>query len=175
MLFNLTFSKAVSETLKKEGAKTLALRVGNPYYKSYLKEDKSAILAGEYSGHIMYKDNHAIDDGTYAGLKMASILAESDEKLSDLISRYRKYYNTGQEAINAKDPDSIIKLFSRKFSNYKQSRLDGVSINLGDVWFNVRPSNTEPLVRFIVEGKSRERVDKTRKKIIELIKQNSKD
>jgi phosphomannomutase len=172
ILFNLTFSKAVSEYLHKNGAKPLALRVGNPYYKSYLKKDRNAILAGEYSGHIMYRDNHGIDDGTYAGLKMVSTLIDSNKPLSELVDLYKIYYNTGQLAAKARDPSSIIKFFKAKFSKYKESMLDGVSVDMGDVWFNIRPSNTEPLVRFIVEGKSDKKVEKIKREIIELIKKH---
>lgn len=171
ILFDLTFSRTVKETLEKTGAKPVIMRVGNPYFKKALHGDKNVLMAGEYSGHIMYQENYGIDDAIYASLKMIRAISKSNQKFSELAAKYHKYYTTGQIYVRSSNPGSVIKNIYAKYSKYKISRIDGASVDMGNAWFNIRASNTEPLVRFIVEGKSREDVEKQRREIMEEIKE----
>lgn len=169
-LFDLRFSKVVSESIKNAGSNPIVMRVGNPFYKKALHKRKKAILAGELSGHIMYKENYGIDDPIYASLKMIDIINNSKIKFSQMISKYKKYYSTGEVDIKCDNPKKAINIISNKYKKSKRLTIDGLSVIEKEFWFNIRPSNTEPLIRLIVEGHKKEEVEKVKKEIINWLK-----
>jgi len=169
VLFDLRFSRIVSEVLKSNGAKPVIMKVGNPFYKRVLHKDKKSILGGEYSGHIMYKSNHSIDDAVYATLKFISALSKSKSNLSDIIEKYQKYYKTDQISIKTNNPEKLMRTVYSKYKKEKISGMDGISVEKKNVWFNIRISNTEPVIRFVVEGNTKRDVEIQKKEILRII------
>lgn len=172
ILFDLRFSRSVWETLEENGAIPKVMRVGNPYYKEEMHKDEKAIMAGELSGHIMYNEDFAIDDALYAGLKMIELLSNENKTFSELIAQYKKYFNSGEISVSVRKIEKVIKAIDKKYQDEREIHIDGISVEKKDVWFNIRPSNTEPLLRFEVEGKNQKAVDEQKKEILEIIKKN---
>lgn len=169
ILFDLRYSKVVAEVLRKKKALPVIMRVGNPFYKKIIHKDKKVLLAGEFSGHIMYKEHSGIDDPLFASLKMISFLSNSKDALSKIISAYKKYYSSGEFSIYAENPDKILKAFAHHYRNFKLTMLDGLSVDRGDVWFNVRASKTEPLIRFVIEGKSPGIIESQKEELMQVV------
>lgn len=171
ILFDLRFSKAVAEYVEENAGTPVMMRVGNPFYKKKMKKDKSAIVAGELSGHIMFADNYGIDDPLYATLKMAGLLAGSKTAISEKIKSYTKYYSSGEINYSLEDrskTEKIIKKITESYVEKKQLRIDGITILDKDWWMNIRASNTEPVLRLIIEGISKNVVD-AQKKVVEYL------
>lgn len=175
VLFDLRFSRSVSEVLKKNGALPVMMRVGNPFHKAALHKDHRAIMAGELSGHIMYNENNGIDDPLFASLKMISLLSNSKKSLSNIVKQYIKYYSSGEISMSVRFPEKILKEISGKYKNEMEEHLDGISVYRKDVWFNIRPSNTtESLIRFEIEGINKSKVEKQKKELVNTIKKNDR-
>ncbi len=171
VLFDLRFGRAVREEIEKAGGIPKVMRVGNPFYKKALLSGKDAILAGELSGHIMYKEHYGIDDPFFATLKMAEILSKSESHLSEMVKCYERYATSGEISFRVKDDAAkrrILKRVEEEYRKMKKQRIDGISIIAKDWWMNIRASNTEPVLRLIIEGISKEVVESQRK-VIELL------
>ena len=157
------FSQGVVEALEERGAHVVILRVGNPYYKEALYDDDSAVAAAEFSGHIMFKQNYGIDDGLFSMIKFLNIVNTSDEKVSELIRPFVRYFKSQEINFRLKNDriaDKIISRLKRQYSDGKISLIDGLKVNYPDWWFIVRKSNTEPLLRLILEAKTKPLLDK---------------
>ncbi|HLC98852.1 MAG TPA: phosphomannomutase/phosphoglucomutase [Candidatus Nanoarchaeia archaeon] len=172
--FDLRFSKIAGETIKGKGGVPKIMRVGNPFYKEALVKE-GGVLAGEFSGHVMFKDNYCIDDGLFAAVKIMSLLSKSGKKLSALVKPLKVYYNTPEINIgisSTEDGDRILKAVEgnfRKEKGVKVLHIDGVSVEGNGWWFNLRKSNTEPLVRLRVEAKEKKKMDEIKEKVINTI------
>ena len=151
--FDLRFSRVVSETIQEAGGTPVMLRVGNHFYKKALK--KEGVIASEYSDHIMYNENYSIDDGVYASLKMISILASKKKKMSELIEPLKRYYDSGEINLKVKNKDKALERIAKKYSKNIEMFLDGVSVYTKDYWFNLRKSNTQPVIRLKIEATSK--------------------
>jgi phosphomannomutase len=164
--YDLRFSKAVPNLIKKAGGEPIMMRVGNPFYKRALKKD-GGILGAEFSGHIMFAENYAIDDGLFATLKTLKMLCVRGKKLSDLIDSVKKYEGSPEESIEAKNPATVGERLSLEFPEAKPIALDGTYLDFPDGFISVRQSQTEAqLFRIRGEAKKREiledRMDKVR-------------
>jgi phosphomannomutase len=151
---DLRFSRVVYEEIIRAGGEAVIMRVGNHFYKEALK--KQGVIGAEYSDHIMYRENHSIDDGLYAALKMITLLARSGQKLSELVYPLMKYFDSDEIDFRVKDKDRVLQAIEKKYSEHIILKLDGVSVYAKDYWFNVRKSNTESVVRLKIEAKSKE-------------------
>lgn len=177
ILFDLRFSRCVAEVLSHNGAIPVVLRVGNPFYKKRMHKDKTNLMAGELSGHIMYEENFSIDDALYASIKMINLLSNSKIKLSKIIEKYKKYYSSGEISIHVNNPEKIISFVKSYYLLHKMTKIltiDGVSVVKEDVWFNLRASNTESLVRLVIEGTNLKEVNKEKNLLVRLIEKNDK-
>ena len=170
--YDLRFSKIIKDIIEQHKGIPVMMRVGNPFYKERLSKEGGA-LAGELSGHIMFKENFSIDDGLFAALKTMKILSESGGKMSELINHYRKYYNTPEISmdVTGKDTDKILADVKDSFKGGKSIDLDGVYIQYPDWWFSLRKSNTEPMVRLRVEANTKELLEEKREEILRIINQ----
>ncbi len=169
---DLRFSRGVIEVLKEHGANVQVLRVGNPFYKEALYDDSNAIGAAELSGHIMFKENYGIDDGLFSLIKLLNITTKYDKRISDMLMPFYRYYRSGE--INFKlDNDSkaerIISALKKRYKDGEQITIDGLKVNYESWWFSVRKSNTEPLLRLIVEAKSKRELNEKVDEITEII------
>jgi phosphomannomutase len=166
--FDLRFSRVVAEEIKKNGGNPVKMKVGNPFYKEVLINEGGA-FASELSGHMMFPENYSIDDGLFAAIKILDALSHETEKISEVIKEYKKYYATEEINMTIKDGNLVFKNLKNKYKNGKISELDGVSIDYEDWWFNIRKSNTEPLIRLRIEANTLEKRDQKRAEIIDLI------
>ncbi|MBD3313734.1 phosphomannomutase/phosphoglucomutase [Candidatus Woesearchaeota archaeon] len=176
--FDLRFSRIVPDIIKKNGGMPQIMKVGNPFYKEVLVNE-GGILAGEFSGHIMFKDNYNIDDGLFAAVKLMSFLSGSGKKLSELVEPLKVYCNTPEiniEIGSAEKGDDILKAVEDAFRQEDKQReilhIDGVSVQGEDWWFNLRKSNTEPLVRLRAEADDCDKLEEVKMRVMKVIEAN---
>lgn len=132
------------------------------------KEDAS--FAGELSGHFYFKEHFYCDSALIASMMMISLLSRSGKKLSLLARPLRKYASTGEVNFTVKDGPGVLQAVKDRFSDAKIEEMDGVTCEYGDWWVNVRPSNTEPLVRMIIEAKDQKTLDAKRAEVEMILK-----
>jgi phosphomannomutase len=161
VIHNLITSRAVPELVAERGGTPVRSRVGHSYIKA-LMADTGAIFGGEHSAHYYFRDFWGADSGMLAALHVLAALGESDRPLSDLMADYERYEASGEINFTVTDAegcvDAVLKAFSSRIHSI--DHLDGVTVDLGDgSWFNLRMSNTEPLLRLNVEARTAEEID----------------
>ncbi len=166
--YDLRFSKIVEKIIRDNGGTPVMMKVGNPFYKEKLVNE-GGILAGEFSGHIMYKENYGIDDGLYVALNVMKIMDSEDKTISALIKPYQKYASSNEINLKVQDADETLSKVKKSFSDGKSIELDGVYVTYDDWWFSLRKSNTEPLVRLRLEADTEEKLERYKKKILSII------
>jgi phosphomannomutase len=169
VLHNAICGRVAVETIKKAGGKPVRTRVGHSFVKTEMRTH-GAVFAGEHSGHYYFKDNFMADSGLIAAIIALYILSLSDKKLSELAAPYRKAYVQIQETnFEVADKDDMLQKIAGQFKDADSDWLDGLTIYFPDSWFNVRPSNTEPLLRLNAEAKTQAELDKLVAKVTNLI------
>lgn len=118
--------------------------------------DCHGIFGGELSGHFYYRDNFYADSGMITLVHMLNIVGASDQPVSAMIAPLKRYSNSGEINFRVEDKDAVLKELARRYSQGQVDDLDGLTVQFKDWWFNVRPSNTEPLLRLNVEAKTPE-------------------
>lgn len=161
IIHNLITSRAVPELVIERGGTPLRSRVGHSYIKGLMAES-GAIFGGEHSAHYYFRDFWGADSGMLAALHVLAALGEQDRPLSELMADYERYESSGEINFRVDDSaacvDAVLQTFLRR--TVSLDHLDGVTVDLGDgAWFNLRTSNTEPLLRLNVEARTREQVD----------------
>ncbi|MYG93690.1 MAG: phosphomannomutase/phosphoglucomutase [Acidimicrobiia bacterium] len=151
VLHNLICSKAVPEAIRNAGGKPIRTRVGHSFIKQVMAET-DAVFGGEHSGHYYFRDNYRADSGLIAALVVLEALSRHPHGLSDLVSNLDRYASSGEINTVVADADAVINTVAAAFPHSIQDRLDGLTIDMGDWWFNLRPSNTEPLLRLNLEA-----------------------
>jgi phosphomannomutase len=173
ILINAICGQAAVDAIENAGGKVIRTRVGHSFIKSDMRK-YNAVFAGEHSGHYYFKDNYMADSGLIAALIGLYILSSSNKPLSKLAEPFRKSYIQIQETnFEVQDKEKTIKDISENFKDHKQDWLDGLTVKFSDGWFNIRPSNTEPLIRFNAEAKNKDSLDKIVVRVTELIKKAS--
>jgi phosphomannomutase len=174
ILYNLICSKAVPEVIRENGGTPVMTRVGHSYIKALMAETGAA-FGGEHSGHYYFRDNYRADSGSIAALMVLEVISKAGVPLSELRRPFDRYALSGE--INTEvtgSPARVIEAVSEHLASEhpeaNQSRLDGVTVDFGDWWFNVRPSNTEPLVRLNVEAADRASCDAHTQMVLSLIR-----
>jgi len=150
VLHNLICSRAVPEVIAENGGRAVRTQVGHSIIKQAMA-DEGAAFAGEHSGHYYFRDNYRADSGLIAALLVLEALSESDGAMSELLAPYERYAASGERNTAVEDPAAVIDRVAAHYADRPQDRLDGLTVDLGDWWFNLRPSNTEPLLRLNVE------------------------
>jgi phosphomannomutase len=161
VIHNLITSRAVPELVIERGGTPVRSRVGHSYIKG-LMADTGAIFGGEHSAHYYFRDFWGADSGMLAALHVLAALGEQDRPLSDFMADYQRYEASGEINFRVADAPSCVEAVLKNFGNEVVSldHLDGVTVDLGDgAWFNLRTSNTEPLLRLNVEARTAEEVD----------------
>ncbi len=156
ILYNLICSKAVPEIIAERGGTPVRTRVGHSYIKAVMAET-DAVFGGEHSGHYYFRDNYRADSGSIAALVVLELLSASSEPLSTLRTSYERYADSGEVNLEVGAPRDVIEKVAERYdpeSNPGVSfdRTDGLTVDLGSWWFNLRPSNTEPLLRLNLEA-----------------------
>ena len=156
VLYNLICSKAVPEVITEHGGIPLRTRVGHSFIKSVMAET-GAVFGGEHSAHYYFRDNYRADSGSIAALVVLEVLSRSDQPLSVLRRPLERYADSGEINTEVGDQAQVIERIADHFrgEHYPeatQERADGLTVDLGAWWFNLRPSNTEPLLRLNLEA-----------------------
>jgi len=167
---NKITSRTVSEVVLAEGGKIVVSRVGHTFVKAAMAEH-NAIFGGEHSAHYYFRDFWGADTGMLAALHVLAAAGHSDRPLSELVARFERYAASGEINTLVSDQQMIMDRVAAAFADRgKQDRLDGLTVSGPDWWVNVRPSNTEPLLRLNVEAASRETMEALREEALGLIR-----
>mgnify|MGYP001565620179 FL=1 len=172
IIYNLVCSHIVPETIKKYGGKPVIERVGHSFIKETMRKTK-AIFACEHSAHYYYRDNYRADSGIITSLIVAEIVSRENKPMSVLLNDFRKYHTIEETSIEVKDKKAKldeIELLYKKQSPKKISKLDGITVEFDNWWFNVRPSNTEPLLRLNLEADSEKLMKEKREELLKVMK-----
>ena len=169
VVYNLICSWTVPEVIREHGGRPIRTRVGHSFIKQVMAET-GAVFGGEHSGHYYFRDNYRADSGLIAAVIVLERLSRSAEPLSAVIAPFKRYHDSGE--INTRVDDQIGKIeeLASVFADGRQDRTDGLTVEFEDWWFNVRPSNTEPLLRLNVEAKTDELLRDETSQILELIR-----
>jgi phosphomannomutase len=171
IIYDVRASWAVPDTIKRAGGIPLMNRVGHAYIKLRMRED-GAVFGGEVSGHYYFRDFYQADSGAIPFLLMLELVSRKGQKLSEILQPLReRYFITGE--LNTPVSDVALKLqeLKERFApEGKVSHLDGISVDAEDWHFNVRPSNTEPLLRLNLEARSRELMEQKRDEVLDVIR-----
>jgi phosphomannomutase len=170
IIYDVRASRAVPETIERGGGVALVERVGHAFIKARMRKDDSA-FAGEVSGHYYFRDFSQADSGVVPFLLMLELISKRGSRLSEILAPFRsRYFITGE--INTPVPDVALKLqeLKERYADGRVSHLDGISVDFDDWHFNVRPSNTEPLLRLNLEATSEELMEQKRDEVLEVIR-----
>ena len=169
IIYNLISSKAVSEVIAENGGIGVRSRVGHSYIKSLMSES-GAILGGEHSGHFYFSNFWRADSGMLAALYALTELMATKNTLSELLQPFNRYFASGEINSKVKNAEKSIELIRKKYCDkYLVDELDGLTITADSWWFNLRPSNTEPLLRLNVEADTVKEMIKIRDTVLSLI------
>src|SRR5215217_598555 len=171
VLYDIRASRAVADTVEAAGGRALVNRVGHAFFKARMR-DEAGVFGGEVSGHYYFADFYNADSGTIPALLILELLSQKGEKLSALLDRFRsKYFISGEINSEVADPKAKIDELAERYSDGEVSWLDGVSVDYADWHFNVRASNTEPLLRLNLESLvSREDMETKRDEVLGIIR-----
>jgi len=171
ILYDVRASRAVADTVKRAGGTSYINRVGHAFFKTRMHKEGS-LFGGEVSGHYYFRDFYCADSGTIPALLMLEMLSLQGKRLSELLAPYRsRYFISGE--INSEVADQAGKMaeIAERYADAEQKHLDGISIDYEDWHFNVRPSNTEPLLRLCLESLiSPQDMERRRDEVLELIR-----
>ena len=173
IVYNLTCSKSLSEIVKENGGVPIRSRTGHAFMKLAAKEN-NAIFGGEIAGHLYFRDVFFAESGGLTLMVMLKILSENNQPLSELIKKFQRYYRIGEINFKVEDRQKTIQKIKDAYKDGEQDNLDGLTVDYWDSpagwWLNARPSNTEPLLRIVVEAKNKEKAESEFKKISKIIK-----
>jgi phosphomannomutase len=169
IVHNLICSWVVPEVVREHGGEPVRTRVGHSFIKKVMAET-GAIFGGEHSGHYYFRDHFRADSGLIAALFVLQRLSEVGVPLSELLARYRRYEASGEINTEVADQVAAVERVAEAFADGRQDRLDGLTVEYEDWWFNVRPSNTEPLLRLNVEARSKDLLDQKTNRVLSVIR-----
>lgn len=169
ILYDLRSSKAVKECIEANGGTAVMSRVGHSFIKAQMREH-DAIFAGELSGHYYFRDNFTTESQGLAFIMFANLICKTGKTASELIQPLRKYFASGEINSKVADIAPIIAQIKEKYSDGNMFELDGVTIEYDNWWLNVRASNTEPLLRLIVEAHDKATMEAKRDDLLAIIR-----
>jgi phosphomannomutase len=158
ILHNLICSKAVPEIIRENGGTPIRTKVGHSFIKAVMAETGAA-FGGEHSAHYYFRDNYRADSGSIAALVVLEQLCQTGVPLSELRKPFDRYAMSGEINFEVADPRAVIEQVAASYPDVDHDRLDGLTLDFGEWWVNLRPSNTEPLLRLNLEAPTREAVD----------------
>lgn len=177
VLYDLRSSKVVREAIERAGGKAQRSRVGHAHVKQAMRQ-VGALCGGELSGHYYFelkdKATYYADSALVAFVLLLNVLSETGKKVSELIAPLAKYHHTGEINFAIADKDAALADIAKTFADGRQDTLDGVSVEYPDWWLNVRPSNTEPLIRLTLEGDTPAARDQGLARVLEVLHRHGK-
>ena len=171
IIYNLISSRTVQEVIDENGGVGLRSRVGHSYIKKMMA-DSGAIFGGEHSGHFYFKEFWRADSGALAALHAIAALGESETTMSALLAPYNRYVISGEINSKVADTKAATELVEKSYSSGQVTldHLDGLTVNGDTWWFNLRPSNTEPVLRLNVEASTQAQMETVRDAVLSLIR-----
>lgn len=174
IVHNLVCSKGVPETVEKYGGRPIVERVGHSFIKATMARTQ-AIFGGEHSAHYYYRDNYNADSGIISALVVCEMVAKAGKPLSELLEEFHRYATMEETSVEVEDKEAKISELKERYSAAdpkpdKISELDGLTVEFKDWWFNVRPSNTEPLLRLNLEADTKELMGKKKGELLTLLR-----
>jgi len=169
ILYDLRSSRSVRECIEENGGKAIMSRVGHAFIKAQMREN-DAVFAGELSGHYYFKENSTAECQALSFIMLSNLICKSGKKVSELVAPLCKYFSSGEINSKVADVKPILAEIKKRYADGHLFELDGVSSEYADWWFNVRASNTEPLLRLIVEADTKELMEEKRDELLKLIR-----
>ena len=172
IVYSAVCSKALPELVRREGGRPIRTKAGHSIIKPQMRKHDAA-FGGEHSGHFYFRDNYFADSGIIAMLTVAELLGRQENPLSELLIPIDPYFRSGEINSEVEDQDEVLKRVEDHYAERdvpETDHLDGLTVDYGDWWFNLRPSNTEPLLRLNVEASDRETMEKVRDELLDLIR-----
>jgi phosphomannomutase len=171
ILYDVRASRAVPDVVGRAGGRALMNRVGHAFFKTRMREE-DGVFGGEVSGHYYFRDFYCADSGTLPALLILELLGARGARMSELLEPYRsRYFISGEINSEVADQDAKLGELAERYSDANQYQLDGLSVEYEDWHFNVRPSNTEPLLRLCLESlRSREDMERRRDEVLDVIR-----
>ncbi|MCK5843960.1 MAG: hypothetical protein KAG97_04575 [Victivallales bacterium] len=169
ILYDLRSSRAVRECIEENGGEAVMSRVGRAFIKAQMRE-RDAVFAGELSGHYYFRENFTTESQGLAFIMLANLIIKTGSTSSELLAPLRKYNASGEINSKVADVDVVLKTIKNKYIDGRMFELDGISVEYDDWWFNVRASNTEPLLRLIVEADDCSKMESKRDELLAVIR-----
>jgi phosphomannomutase len=172
IVYSAVCSKALPELVRREGGRPIRTKAGHSIIKPQMRKNDAA-FGGEHSGHFYYRDNYFADSGIIAMLTVAELVGRQEEPLSELLVPIDPYVRSGEINSEVEDQEEVLKRVEEHYAERDEpeiDHLDGLTVDYGDWWFNLRPSNTEPLLRLNVEASDRETMEKERDGLLDLVR-----
>jgi phosphomannomutase len=169
ILYNLICSRVVPEVIRENGGIPVRTRVGHSFIKRVMAEEQ-AVFGGEHSGHYYFRDHYNADSGLVASLVVMEQMTKAGKPLSELIAPLDRYSSSGEINTVVSDQQATIEALARAYPDGRQDRLDGLTLEYDEWWFNVRPSNTEPLLRLNLEATTPELMEEKTAEVLQLIR-----
>lgn len=169
ILYDLRSSRSVKEFIEENGGQALECRVGHAFIKQQMRET-GAVFAGELSGHYYFEENSVAEAGTLPALLLLNLMTETGRPISALVAETKRYFHSGEINSEVHDKDAVLKRLRERYADGAQHEFDGLKVDYPDWWFNVRPSNTEPLLRLNLEAATPELMEAKRDELLALIR-----
>jgi phosphomannomutase len=172
IIYSAVCSKALPELVRREGGRPIRTKAGHSIIKPQMRTNNAA-FGGEHSGHFYFRDNYFADSGIIAMLTVAELVARQEGPLSDLLVPIDPYVRSGEINSEVQDQEATLQKVEDHYAQRgdpKIDYLDGLTVDYGDWWFNLRPSNTEPLLRLNVEARDHGTLERERDALLELVR-----
>ncbi|MGH2828594.1 MAG: phosphomannomutase/phosphoglucomutase [Actinomycetota bacterium] len=169
VIYNLICSWTVPEVITENRGVPIRTRVGHSFIKGVMAET-GAIFGGEHSGHYYFRDNFRADSGMIAALLVLEAMSAADRPLSETLEPFRRYEDSGEINSEVSNQQFMIEELAKTYSDGKQDRTDGLTVEYEDWWFNCRASNTEPLLRLNLEARTRPLMETKRDEVLGVIR-----
>jgi len=166
--YNLICSKSVPKFIKKWGGRPIQTAVGFINVREGMIREKG-IMGGELSGHYCFKDNFYSDSGFITFLILLQLISESGKKVSEMVKKFSPYSKNPEINLKIEEKEEILNKIKKLYSGGRQDYLDGITVEYNDWWFNIRPSQTEPILRLTIEAKTKKLLEEKKKELIALI------
>lgn len=171
ILYNLICSRIVPETVREHGGEAIRTRVGHSFIKQRMAETGAAYGA-EHSGHYYFRENFRADSGLVAALILLEAVSLAEAQLSEVLAPYDRYVQSGEVNFEVDDQDAVLERVEDEFRGRGElDHTDGLTVELEGAWFNLRPSNTEPVIRLNVEAEKEDEMARLRDEVAELVRE----
>ncbi len=169
ILYDLRSSLSVKEVIEEHGGKALECKVGHANIKRQMK-DVGSVFAGELSGHYYFIQNSGAEAGSLPALMLLNLMTETEQPISEAVKSLQRYHHSGEINSEVENKDAVLATLKEKYADGTMHELDGLKVSYPDWWFNVRASNTEPLLRLNLEAKNKELLEEKTEELLALIR-----